>query len=431
MTTSATQAGGPAAIDASGRPTERLPLRELVRLSIYWLGLSSIFAGLTTILAGRLEYDGLADAASAGRTLFGLTIGGALIAMAVQPTIGSISDYTISRWGRRKPYIFIGTVLDLVFLAGVAFSQDLLAIAAFVALLQFSSNFAQGPFQGYVPDLVPAPQVGMASALVGLMQILGNVMGFVVAGIAVATDQFALGLIALGLLEFVTMLGVVVRVREGRAPRARAGRSWLSVAAEAWGTDILRERSFLFLVASRLAILMAGAVLTNLAIFYLSRSLGMDQEASGGAFTVMVGLVAVGTLITVVPSARLSDRIGRKPVIYLSCALGAIGLAIGGAGSGVRARARGFRAVRPVGRDVPRGRLGAHDGHHPEGRVGALHGPLERGHGVGGGARHRHRRIAHGHGRWWRGTARRPVGRGGPHRPRGRAPGAGARRPAG
>ena len=35
-----------------------------------------------------------------------------------------------------------------------------IAIAAFIALLQFSSNFAQGPFQGYVPDLVPAPQVG-------------------------------------------------------------------------------------------------------------------------------------------------------------------------------------------------------------------------------------------------------------------------------
>jgi MFS family permease len=313
---------------ASGRPTERLPLRELIRLSVYWLGLSSIFAGLTTILAGRLEYDGLADAAGAGRTLFALTIGGAIIAMVVQPTIGSISDYTISRWGRRKPYIFIGSVLDVVFLIGIAFSQELIAIAAFVALLQFSSNFAQGPFQGYVPDLVPGPQVGLASALVGLMQILGNVTGFVVAGIAVATDQFALGLIALGVLELVTMIGVVFRVREGRVPNDRRGRSWLSIGAEAWGTDILRERSFLFLVASRLAILMAGAVLTNLALFYLARSLGMDQEAAGGAFVVMVGLVAVGTLITVIPSARLSDRIGRKPVIYLSCLIGALGLGL-------------------------------------------------------------------------------------------------------
>ena len=55
--------------------------------------------------------------------------------------------------------------LDVLFLWGVATSNALPAIAAFVSLLQFSSNFAQGPFQGYVPDLVPAKQVGLASGL--------------------------------------------------------------------------------------------------------------------------------------------------------------------------------------------------------------------------------------------------------------------------
>jgi MFS family permease len=306
-----------------------LPKRELFRLSLYWLGLSSIFAGLVFILGSRLEFDGLvADRDAAGRTLFLLTICGAIIAMIVQPTIGTISDYTISRWGRRKPYILIGSVLDVVFLAGIALSQDLVAIAAFVALLQFSSNFAQGPFQGYVPDLVPAPQVGLASAMVGMMQILGNVAGFVIAGIAVAIDQFALGLIALGVLELLTMLSVVFRVREGTAPKSREGRSWLSIASEAWGTDILRERSFLWLVASRLAVLMAGGVLLNLAIFYLTRSLGMTQEEAGLAIIPMTGLVALGTIIAVVPAARASDRVGRKKVIYVSCALGALGLAL-------------------------------------------------------------------------------------------------------
>ncbi len=313
----------------TGRPTERLPKRELLRLSLYWLGLTSIFAGLSFILQARLEFDGLVpNKDEAGRTLFALTISGAVIAMLVQPTIGSISDYTISRWGRRKPYILIGSVLDVVFLAGIALSADLLAIAAFVALLQFSSNFAQGPFQGYVPDLVPAPQVGLASALVGMMQILGNVSGYVIAGLAVAADQFALGTIALGVLELVTMLSVVIRVREGPTPKSRAGRSWMAIAAEAWGTDILRERSFLWLVASRLAVLMGGGVLTNLAVFYLARSQGMSQEEVGGAFIVMVGLVALGTVIAVVPAARASDRVGRKKVIYVSCAVGALGLGL-------------------------------------------------------------------------------------------------------
>ena len=313
----------------TGRPTELLPRRELLRLSLYWLGLSSIFAGVNFILSARLEFDGLVpNKDEAGRTLFLLTISGAVIAMLVQPTIGSISDYTISRWGRRKPYILIGSVLDVVFLAGIAMSQDLLAIAAFVALLQFSSNFAQGPFQGYVPDLVPSSQVGLASALVGMMQILGNVSGYVIAGIAVAVDQYALGFIALGVLELVTMLSVVIRVREGPTPKSRSGRSWRAIGAEAWGTDILGERSFLWLVASRLAVLTGGGMLTNLAVFYLARSLGMTQEEAGTAFIVMVGLVALGTVVAVVPAARASDRIGRKKVIYVSCAVGAAGMAI-------------------------------------------------------------------------------------------------------
>jgi MFS family permease len=316
-------------IDASGRPTGLLPKRELLRLSLYWLGLSSIFAGLNAVLQGRLVFDHLvADPDVAGRTLFLLTIGGALIAVVVQPTIGSISDYTITRWGRRKPYILIGSILDVVFLIGIASSNSLIAIAAFVALLQFSSNFAQGPFQGYVPDLVPAQQVGLASALVGMMQILGNVAGFVIGGIAVATNQFALGLVALGILELVTMLSVVVRVREGGLVKSRAGRPWRSIAAEAWGTDILRERSFVWLVASRLSILMAGSALIQLSIFYLARTLGMDQKEAGTAVVIMVGLVAIGTVIAVVPAARASDRIGRKKVIWASCVVGGIGLAL-------------------------------------------------------------------------------------------------------
>ena len=56
---------------------------------------------------------------------------------------------------------------------------------------------------------------------------------------------------ALGVLEVVTMLSVVIRVREGPPPKSREGRPWRSIAAEAWGTDILRERSFL--LAGRLA----------------------------------------------------------------------------------------------------------------------------------------------------------------------------------
>ena len=289
-------------IPDDGRPTRPLPIRQLIRLSLYWLGLSSIFAGLNVILTGRLEFTGMVPKSEVGGTLFRLTIAGAVIAAIVQPTVGSISDYTISRWGRRKPYIFIGSVLDVVFLFAIATSNELVAIAVFIALLQFSSNFAQGPFQGYVPDLVPAAQVGLASGLVGLFTVLGNATGFIVGSLSVTTGRFDIGTIALGVIELVTMLAALV------------------------DTDVLREKSFLFLVGSRLFVLMGGSVLVHLGLLYLSRSIGLSQHDAGNAFLVVSVVAALATAVAVIPAGRASDRFGRKRVIWVATALGAAGL---------------------------------------------------------------------------------------------------------
>jgi MFS family permease len=313
---------------ADGRPTASLPVTQLVRLSLYWLGLSSIFAGLSNILGNRLQFTGLVVPGTEGTTLFALTIGGSIVALLVQPTIGSLSDYTISRWGRRKPYILVGSILDVVFLFGIASSNSLLAIAGFVILLQFSSNVAQGPFQGYVPDLVPAQQVGLASSLVGLMQIIGNVAGFTIGSIAAATHSYLLGTMALGVLELATMVSVVLRVDDGRPGKSRGGRSWLAIGREAWATDILREHSFLWLVGSRLLFLMGAAMLVTLGPFYLHKTFGLDETASGTTFLIVVGFVLVANLVAVLPASRLSDGGRRKRVLYLSFALGALGMAI-------------------------------------------------------------------------------------------------------
>jgi MFS family permease len=312
------------------RPTAELPRTQLVRLSLYWLGLSSIFTGLTAILSGRIQFeDGPLHApGSEGSTLFALNFAGAIVAALVQPTVGSISDYTITRWGRRKPYILIGSILDLVFLYGIATSNSILAIAAFMVLLQVSANFAQGPFQGYIPDLVPARQVGLASALVGLFQVLGNVAGFGIGSVAVASGDYFLGTMALGVLEVVTMLSVVWRVNEGRTVKSRGGRSWLAIAREAWATDILRERSFLWLVGSRWFVLMGANMLVNFAVFYLAQTFGLTREETGSTNILLLAATVIGNVTTVIPAGRLSDRIGRKPVIYLACVVGGVGMAV-------------------------------------------------------------------------------------------------------
>jgi MFS family permease len=324
------------AAEGLARPTARLSSGSLIRISLYWLGLSSVFIGLNQILDGRMATGALGPDAQreVGGTLFRLTVAGSVIAALVQPTIGTLSDYTASRWGRRKPYIVIGSTLDLVFLAGIAFSNDLVAIAAFIMMLQVSANFAQGPFQGYIPDLVPAEQTGTASSLVGLFSVLGQVSGFGIAAAALATGSFALGTVALGVLEFMMMFSVVVRVPAGPPARDRMGRSWIAVVREAWGSDILRQRNFLLIVASRLLILMGGTMLINFSPLFLMRTLGIEQHATFAPNLMLIAAVVVGNAIAVIPAGRIGDRIGRRPVVWAACLMAATGMALCATASG-------------------------------------------------------------------------------------------------
>ena len=311
------------------RPTLTLPLGHLIRISLYWLGLTAIDGAVGLFIQNRVNFGPFAvDPVEVGRVLFLLSIPVAVISILVQPTVGSISDYTVSRWGRRKPYIVIGSVLDVVFLVGIATSNTILMLGAFAALLSVSTNIARGPFQGYVPDLVPEQQVGLASAMVGLMQILGNVTGFVLVTAAVLMGQIEVAIFVVALVELVTMAAVVLRVGEGQPPKPRNGKSWGTIAREVWGTDVLKERSYVWLLASRFFFLMGGAVLVNLILTYLKQTHNLGEDAANSTNLVMLVTIVIANVIAIIPSARISDRIGRKPVIYASCVIGFIGIVL-------------------------------------------------------------------------------------------------------
>ena len=310
-------------IDTGPQPSRiRLPLSQLVTLSIYWFGIQTIWGGLNiTIIPGRLD-DLSRD--TQGTLLAIIMLAGAIAPIIVQPTIGVLSDYTVTRWGRRKPYIVIGSLLDVVFLAGLAFNNDFVAMVAFYFLLQVSSNFAQGPFQGYVPDLVPAKQVGTASGLMGLMLTLGTIAGVGIATVGGLTDNVALATLALGVVEVVTMIVLVATVDEGRSAPRRT-RPWREIALSAWGRDILQQRDVLWLLLVRLLFLGAYNA-TLIAVGYFRRSHGLSPDDADQTVFLATAIVGVSTALAAIPGGRLSDRLGRRPVIWAAGVIAGAGL---------------------------------------------------------------------------------------------------------
>ena len=312
--------------EAGARPTLTLPVGQLLQISLYWLGINTIMGGIGVVVQDRIPAMVVGD--MQGPALIFQSVVSMLVAAIVQPTVGMISDYTISRWGRRKPYIAIGATLDVLFLIGIGISNTYLTLVAFLVLVQFSSNFAQGPFQGYIPDLVPQHQVGLASALVGLMQTLGFVLGTLIITFAVVNGEYLIPLVVLGVIELGTAIGTIIWVREGRAARDRRGRSWWAIARSAWATDILAEKSFVNLVVSRLLFLAGTNMLLGTYLLFMDQTLGIPRADRGLWINVTGGAMAVMTMLSTIPSARISDRIGRKPVIYAACAVGALALVV-------------------------------------------------------------------------------------------------------
>jgi len=164
--------------------------------------------------------------------------------------------------------------------------------------------------------------------MVGLMQILGNVTGFVLVTAAVLMGQIEVAIFVVALVELVTMAAVVLRVGEGQPPKPRNGKSWGTIAREVWGTDVLKERSYVWLLASRFFFLMGGAVLVNLILTYLKQTHNLGEDAANSTNLVMLVTIVIANVIAIIPSARISDRIGRKPVIYASCVIGFIGIVL-------------------------------------------------------------------------------------------------------
>jgi Na+/melibiose symporter-like transporter len=171
----------------------------------------------------------------------------------------------------------------------------------------------------------------------GVMIIFGGIVGVGIA--ALGYLQLSPGMaepavrsllfwptVALGFVEAATMVVLALTVDEGRAALPRHGRSWRHIALSAWGTDILRERSYVWLLVSRLCYLTVPGVITAYAVFVLERSFGMPPEVAAPYLIVTGLLIALSTALATVPAARLSDRIGRKRVIYVSYALAAIGV---------------------------------------------------------------------------------------------------------
>jgi len=301
---------------------------DYFKITVFGFAVSALWGSLHTIVLPMRLLDFVV--ASSKNTYLGLlTLSGLLLAMLVQPIAGLVSDRSGFRWGRRRPYILAGTVITLLFLPGIGLAGGYAAIFTIYCLLQVSTNTAQGPYQALIPDLVPAGRRGVASGVKGLLEIIGGlglVYLIVYAGNYFASEGVSWLWVVLGILAMLllaAMLVNVITVRE-RPALPEAQPPLLSTLYKSFQINLRADSGFILFLISRLLFTMALTTIQAFAFYFIQDVVGAADPAK----TTSEVLVAVGAglIIAVYPAGRISDRVGRKPVLVTSGILGSTGM---------------------------------------------------------------------------------------------------------
>ena len=110
-----------------------------------------------------------------------------LMGLIVQPIVGSYSDKTWTRWGRRLPYLIFGAAVAVFVMCllpnagsfGLTVSSAIIVGLIALMLLDTSINMAMQPFKMLVGDMVNEKQKGLAYSIQSFLCNAGSIVGFI------------------------------------------------------------------------------------------------------------------------------------------------------------------------------------------------------------------------------------------------------------
>lgn len=110
-----------------------------------------------------------------------------LMGILVQPIVGSCSDRTWTRFGRRIPYLFVGAAVAVLVMCllpnagsfGMAVSAAMVFGLVTLMFLDTSINMAMQPFKMLVGDMVNEKQKALAYSIQSFLCNAGSLVGYV------------------------------------------------------------------------------------------------------------------------------------------------------------------------------------------------------------------------------------------------------------
>ena len=323
----------------------RVTLFDQVNLNVFWLANNFHWQALLAIVLPSMVAKFLGDA-NKDINLALVVIWGTLVAVAVNPLVGAISDYATFRMGRRRPFMIIGTILNVIVLVIFAFSPSwfsstalLLTFIVLFLLLQFTNNLANSPWSAIIADNVPQHQRGVTAGFNGLFTLLGTAVGSIVAGIIVNKhdplpiyrNEIVEIFLLIAAVQIVFVVYTIITVKETPLPPGEGAAVQILPALRKFLFKPSQYPDLSWVLLARLLMMMGIWGVFYFLQYYFDDVLGgpgvktiilnspfTGEQFSGVLFLPILLLLALPTSLI---AGYISDHWGRKGLVYISGAV--------------------------------------------------------------------------------------------------------------
>ena len=299
-------------------PVVRLRAGQHFAISAYWFATNLLWGALLMIvIPSQMKLVAPSRPAETTGLLIGL---GAIPALLVPLLIGPLSDRCASRWGRRRPYMVAGVAVNLsglalVWLAGATRNLPLYFLGYFVT--NVGNNIATGAYSGIIPDVVPEAQRGEASGWMAGMSQLGTILGVFSAGLLMNAGQALASFLVIAASMVIFLLITALGVREQPRTRAPEPVSWAAFLRSLW-VDPRKHPDFAWVWITRALVVMGLWTVQEYMQNYLTDVIRVPENRKElvAGYVLATGLVCA--TVTGLLGGMISDRVGRKRVVYVA-----------------------------------------------------------------------------------------------------------------
>jgi len=336
---------GELAISSPGAaPQRRVSLFDQINMNVFWIANNFHWQALQAIVIPSMVAKLLGDAHKDINLTLVVTWG-TLVAFVVNPLVGAISDYATFSMGRRRPFMIIGTIFNVLVLIAFAFSPGLpvgillLMLAVLFILLQFTNNLANAPWSAIIADNVPTSQRGITAGFNGLFTLLGTIVGSVVAGIIVNKNdplpiyrnEIVQIFLLIAIVQIVFVAYTVFTVKETPLQRPEGTTIQIIPALKKFFFKPSTYPDLSWVLLARLLVMMGIWGVFYFLQYYFDDVLGgpgvktiiFNSAFSGERFsgTLFLPVLLLLALPTSIVAGWASDHWGRKGLVYISGAM--------------------------------------------------------------------------------------------------------------